>query len=405
MSFNLSYAFVTDVNQDCYVDSWNPTTNNNNIYLIAGNYEEGRNWCSLFSFKLPTLADGQGFAGAYLGLTQGGSGGGDTSLLLAMPILTVTGAWTETTCTWNNKPTTGNLVAVVESGPGYNGEYLRTDVHKAVVDAGSGGTLNVMIGSATLQKNLATRQWYSKEQGWKPHLALLIGPAQRMVSVAPTDDCYVYNWNYGAVYNSTYLTAGYWGQYYQSLLKFTLPTIAADEVVTAAKLSLYQFGVMNSGAAGDVNNMVEFPIRELNSSSWSETTCAYRNMPSKGVQIGTLRTCQNYNARRISTDVVQGVENAGSGGTLSIVIDNLTSSLCPKWYSKNYVPDSYYNGIPNATDYFAPRLELTIVKQGAQCTSVLNGDVSGDCKVNFVDVYLMAQDWLQCTWNVSTMCQ
>jgi hypothetical protein len=41
---------------------------------------------------------------------------------------------------------------------------------------------------------------------------------------------------------------------------------------------------------------------------------------------------------------------------------------------------------------------------GPKCNAPITGDVSGDCKVNFKDIALLALDWLDCNLDPPEAC-
>jgi len=107
----------------------------------------------------------------------------------------------------------------------------------------------------------------------------------------------------------------------------------------------------------------------------------------------------------IDGDDIVGYYN-GSRNFLYNVATQTWSTIYSKEGSDNIFPENIHSdnvifGIGEYGSVYTMSGELPIVPE---CFAPIQGDVNGDCKVDFADFAVMASNWLACNWQPPTAC-
>ena len=148
--------------------------------------------------------------------------------------------------------------------------------------------------------------------------------------IAPTEDTWVYqptaDTNYGSS-TDLGIAIQFMSQRGYTFLKFTMPTLSGNEVITSATLYLYQF---NGAGYGEGPTALDL----LSNNTWSETTATWNNHPDA-----------TYTRLATSTDGHSHIGwsswsfpwSASYGETISLrLAENSSGDQSHNWYSKEY---------------------------------------------------------------------
>ncbi|MHB9070163.1 MAG: DNRLRE domain-containing protein [Sedimentisphaerales bacterium] len=353
---------IVTASEDCYIDSWNPNTNNNTASMRSGNYEEGRGFSSLIRFQMPAVAKNEKITAAYLALSQEDLGGSRSSGTFR--VFPITGSWTESTCTYNNAPALGSQISTLATSTLNTGHRAVANVLDYVTDIEPGQTVDLMVRSDIVESGTMACGWYTSEcsdPNKVPKLELVVEP-----NTTPTDildmaeDCGIDSWNPNTVMNNDIARSGQWeeGRGWATLLR-VVPLWTATETLTNAYLTLYQYGW--AGTASDA----DFPIYEI-TEDWNEADCTSNTQPSTGSQVATIRGASVFNGYRVATDVSSIV---APGIPLDVMIVNEAGLGRSDWYTRQSGNPEYY-----------PSLELTLMPNRTPPTHLVTP--SADCYID-----------------------
>jgi hypothetical protein len=139
-----------------------------------------------------------------------------------------------------------------------------------------------------------------------------------------------------------------------TFLKFTMPTLSGNEVITSATLYLYQY---NGAGYGEGPTALDL----LSNNTWSETTATWNNFPA----YTTTRLATNTDGHsHVGWSSWSFPWSAGYGETISLrLAENSSGDQSHNWYSKEYAGSE------------KPYLEITT---GPRCPSDFNADGKPD---------------------------
>ncbi|MFS4454930.1 DNRLRE domain-containing protein [Maribacter sp. 2304DJ31-5] len=269
-------------------------------------------------------------------------------------------SWSETGTTWNNKPSTGSVLAT-QSGSASTMEW---DVTSQVQTENSGdGKFSVNINAAV--NNGQWIHYHSREASntsLRPVLVVTTSSQSTVTSsISSSADSYIRSGSYG---NDNYgndtaliVKRSNTGDSYsrEAYYRFDLSTVSGT--ITEAKLKLVPSG--SSGNVGAIGVDVKF----VSDDSWNETGITWNNRPTAGSVVSS----QAGSASATEWDVTSQAQTEKSGdGQLSLNISaTINNGQWVHYYSKE---------ASNSAD--RPVLVVTTTGGGASNLSMISEDVA-----------------------------
>jgi hypothetical protein len=196
----------------------------------------------------------------------------------------------------------------------------------------------------------------------------------------PTDDTFVDQINPNTIDGSlsVLVSRTYSGWQIDTLLKFDLSDIPADQTVVSAVLHLYYFANNDGNPVGDAMG-----VRRV-LQDWEEETANWYNQP--GVESSTTASAEvPASFGWMQWDVTSDVQAFAAG-----------TSTNYGWQIRNDTPTynvmTYFKSKEAETEYYS-YLDVTFGSRCGQWGYPL-GDFDKDCHVNLADLSIMAQNWL-----------
>lgn len=252
-------------------------------------------------------------------------------------------SWSESTITWNNKPSTGASLGSAVSPP--IGEWFEIDITSQVQTELAGDDLiSLNIHEITNNQFVQYGSTEHADSTYWPEIEIIYANISELTT---TDDAFVRGGtyagdNYGT--NSSLVVKGHNTDSYrrESYLKFDLSGIT--ETVTNATLRLK----VNNDDAGPTH-----ALRFVSDDSWSESTITWNNKPATGTSLGSATSPAI--GEWFEVDITAQVQTELSGdGVISLNLHETSNN--------NYV--SYHSNNAADSDNF-PRLVLTTIPQAA----------------------------------------
>lgn len=223
--------------------------------------------------------------------------GSGTGSATNFEVRTTTGAWSESSLTWNNRPATGSTVYGRYAGGAIpEGQYIDVPIDPSLINGD--GTYEIML--KPLASAGADSDFFAKEIGEAAQL--LIGTSTATATFQPTADAWVWQGtpttNYGNNLNVMH------DERY-SYLKFAVSGISGKSV-KSVRLRLTE---SNFGAAGDA----DFEVRKT-TSAWTENGVTWNTRPSLGsIDYGGYNSGRLAESQVVEIALNPSLLNAGDG--------------------------------------------------------------------------------------------
>ena len=346
LSGDTAYKATLTAVRDSYVNNSAPDTNygTNAAMLVGGvSVPSSAVYHTLVGFDLTVLPSDAVILTATLELYQTGSSGG--SFLITAQALT--GAWTETGVTWNNKPGYTTLDEAVEGAAA--GAWKRWDITSLAQKWHSGALSNngmrLVFGMVLNQ----TRTFSSRQGSYAPRLVV---EYQRRVTLSAQSDTYVSeanpDTNYGGewtVYTARHSTTY---QEQHTLFRFDALPFPTGSTVISAALEL-RTTINRTQVDAPQADFAIAPEAILN--SWGEGTVKWNTMPGSDGMGDPTVPFPTFWSSPFWFDVTNIVQGWASGALLNYGI-----KLVPDGSETGYV---FFDTREYGSGINAPRLIVT----------------------------------------------
>ncbi len=317
--------------EDAYVKESNPDSNFDNESCIdVLSLTDNRRY-SFLKFNV-TGMEGKTVTSVKLQLTEDdNSGEGDTQFEVRN---IASGTWSESTVTWNNKPTEGSTVyGSYTGGTLSNQQLLEIPLNNFTIT--EDGTYQLaLIATSTPTDDSAFESGECANSEYRPRLIIAYYETP-LIAITASDDSYAREDNPNTNYNfdsciDLLATTGY-RRY--SFLKFNV-TGLEGKTITSVRLQLTEDATSGEGDT-------QFEVRNIASGTWTESAVTWNNKPTEGSTIYGSYTGGVLSDQQVLDITLDNFTMTGDGTYQFALIPTSTTSNDSAFESKECIYNEY----------------------------------------------------------------